>query len=241
MRLVTLLGMGLILAGCGQRSDQAQPAGKRGTMEERANSEPQEQTNPGAINCARASGQAQQLVCTDAQLSAIAREADRLYRLIQAQPDQNASEPLIDNQRGWATYRDNCWKSDELRQCVVNSYVARIASFRSQLASRNEEAGISSGPVNFLCEDAKRELVATFVRNNPGFLYLNSHGPNRIRSFPISGLTLAGVESATGAKYEGRIDGDAWFFWTNGSEATLTGGGVERRCVEEQAAGKRSP
>lgn len=232
MRLGALLAFGLSLSACNDGRDDAQPSANGVTSKE----EPQratQQANPGAVDCARASGQAQQLVCSDAQLSAIAREADRLYRLVNAQPDPDPSDRLIDNQRMWAGARDNCWKDDDLRQCVVNSYAGRIAGLRMQLARRDEDKGISSGPVSFRCGEALGTIEATFIQGAPGVVHLQLFGAVAPRTRPLAGITFFQVESASGAKYEGQVEGEAWSFWYKGREATLSRRGRDTACVAE--------
>ena len=72
-----------------------------------------------SFNCDAARGQAQELVCADANLAAMDREAARL----------GASDAA--GQAVWASERDACGKADELRLCVMANAALRIHHLRS--------------------------------------------------------------------------------------------------------------
>ena len=206
----TILLAALVLAACerGSPRNDAGPADSPGSNADVARSDA-----PGpSFDCARAKGQAQQLICSDAELAAIDRELDRLQRL--AASDSAAAEPAD----AWVKARDECWKSDDLRHCVVDSYARRIHQLRSaSVAARAEGADSrSAGPAGFDC--GKEPLAATFINTDPGLAHLAWSG---------RALTLAHAPSASGARYAGRVDGESWEFWTKGSEATLIRPGGE--------------
>lgn len=221
----TMLLAALALAACergspGNREEPAPDAAGNG------DSAASDSAGP-SFDCARARGQVQQLICSNADLAAIDREADRLFRLAGGDPrvDPSIQWRLADGQQAWAASRDDCWKSDELEQCVRDSYARRIADLRSvSEAARGSQGGISIGPVAFECHGWDGRLLATFVNSEPGLAYLDwlglpaGSGP----SFGRDGLTLAQAASASGARYAGRVDGEAWELWTKGNEATIT-------------------
>ena len=80
-----------------------------------------------SFDCAKADGQAQELVCKDQELAAMDRELARVYAL--AAKDSGLGEQgaasLRAMQRGWLRGRDECWKGDDLRQCVLTAYASR--------------------------------------------------------------------------------------------------------------------
>lgn len=159
-----------------------------------------------SFDCARADGQAQQLICSDVELAAIDRELDRLDRLV----GTGAAE--AEARRGWIEARDDCWKADDLRQCVVEAYARRIHELRLRYPQPpGSGGGLSVGPVAFAC--GGDTVAATFVNSDPGLVHLA--GPDRA-------LTLPQARSASGARYAARVDGEAWEFWNKGNEATLT-------------------
>ena len=206
----TILLAALALAAC-ERGSPGNDAGPADSPESNAAVAGDGLSGP-SFDCARAQGQAQQLICSDAELAAIDRELDRLQRL--AASDLAAAEPTD----AWIKTRDECWKSDELRQCVVDSYARRIHQLRSASAAARAEGGDSrsAGPVAFDC--GREPLAATFVNTDPGLVHL---------AWSSRALTLAHAPSASGARYAGRVDGESWEFWTKGNEATLIRPGGE--------------
>ncbi|MEO6579925.1 MAG: MliC family protein [Sphingomicrobium sp.] len=151
-----------------------------------------------AFDCDRARGQAQELICADANLAAMDREAKRLGR---ADPSGQSS---------WATDRDACGRADELRMCVMANAVLRIHHLRK---ASPEAGGISVGPVGFRCEGFKAPLLVTFINSDPGAAAVESNGQI---------VALDRAEAASGARYVGRWNGEEWSFWEHGGEATLT-------------------
>lgn len=231
----TILLAALALAACerGSPGNPEEPApGAAGTGDAASSNS----AGP-SFDCARAQGQAQQLICSNADLAAIDREAERLFRLASGDPEVDPSirGQMADSRRAWTVRRDDCWKSDELEQCVRDSYARRIADLRSvSEAARGSQGGISIGPVAFTCEGWDGRLVATFVNGEPGLAFLDwlgvpsGSGP----TFGRDGLTLVQAASASGARYAARVEGQAWEFWNKGDDATLTGpGGQEVTCT----------
>lgn len=204
-----ILCTALALAACG-RADPAAD-GDEPAADAPATAEPGTTARGPSFDCARASGQAQQLICSDAELAVIDREADRLARLVESDP------AAAQSQAEWAKARDDCWKSDELRQCVVDSYAARIHALRRAGATTGG-AGVSAGPAVFDCGRLAAAVEATFVNTDPGLVHL---------VWPGTALTLHGAPAASGTRYAGRVDGKAWEFWTKGDEATLVRPGGE--------------
>jgi uncharacterized protein len=206
----TILLAALALAACdrGAPGNDAVPAD---SLEANADIVRNEALGP-SFDCTRAQGQAQQLICSDAELAAIDREVDRLQRL--SASDAAAAEPTDP----WVKARDECWKSDDLRHCVVDSYARRIHQLRTASAAARAAAGDarSAGPAAFNC--GQEPLAATFVNTDPGLVHLAWSG---------HALTLAHAPSASGARYAGRVDGEPWEFWTKGNEATLIRPGGE--------------
>ena len=173
--------------------------------EPRADAAPQSASPdaPATIDCARASGQAEQAVCADKKLAAL----DRL-----AAP---ADERL-------ATARNECGRADDLRACLVETYALRIAD---RAAAGSADDTVVSGPARFRCGDM--EVAATFINSDPGYVVLA--GGERPAVLPRG-------EAASGARYEGRIDGQGWSFWNKGREAKLVRANDELSCVETPAA-----
>lgn len=154
-----------------------------------------------SFDCSRAAGQAQELICGDANLAAMDREAARL----------GAADPA--GQAAWSKQRDDCWKADELRQCVLASTALRIHQLRKMAPALQPGDGISVGPVIYRCKDVPEPVSATFISSDPGAVAIEWGG---------AGRALDHVPSADGGKYEGRWEGQVLTFWTKGRDAILT-------------------
>ena len=163
-----------------------------------------------SFDCNAARGQAQELVCADANLAAMDREAARL----------GASDAA--GQAAWASERDACGKADELRLCVMANAALRIHHLRS--ATPGDAGGISLGPVSYACKGLGKPLAVTFINSDPGAVAVESNG---------QAVALDHAEAASGARYVGRWNGEEWSFWEHGGEATLTvPGKPEMNCAK---------
>jgi uncharacterized protein len=174
-----------------------------------------------AFDCARAEGPAQKAVCTDPALAALDRELSRLYGLAVDGPRMTSDRQreLRAMQRGWIKGRDDCWKADDLTACVRLAYAVRIHDLRQGYADahRDDEAGISSGPVPLLCDGVEGVVSAAFIRGDAPVVSLN---------WPAGALALPLTRSASGARYS---DGAATF-WSKGEAARLTLDGTDHAC-----------
>jgi uncharacterized protein/heat shock protein HslJ len=166
-----------------------------------------------AFDCARAGGEVEEVICADQELAALDRELDRLYeRAVRSYPAEEL-RGLKAFQRGWIKGRNECWKADDLRECVLAEYQLRITELQIGTGSV-----VVPKAIGFTC-DGGRSVTAVFYENT---------------MLPAAVLTLAGGEqiiayrqpSASGAKYSGRnVE-----FWTRGDEARMTWFGEESLC-----------
>jgi len=158
------------------------------------------------------------LVCGDAELSALDRQLAAAYAEA-AKKATNEHPPLLKaEQRGWIKGRDDCWKSDDRRQCVKDAYVRRIAELQARY-----RLVPGKGPFSYACGgNPADEIVVTFFETDP---------PTAIaeRGDEVSFMVLA--RSASGAKYEGRNEA----FWEKGGEALVTWGygAPEMHCTKK--------
>lgn len=159
---------------------------------------------PSTLDCKRASGQAEQAVCADKELIVIDRAMSEM--------------PSYAADAAWVATRSECSRSDDLRQCLLDAYISRIADLA---AGGTKEGGIVVGPVRLRC--GTDEPTAIFVNSDPGAVHLQLDGRR---------VTLPNVRSASGAKYEGRPDGEPWSFWSKGNESLLVRAGTETQCEE---------
>jgi uncharacterized protein len=169
-----------------------------------------------SFDCTAAANPVEELLCSDQQPAALDRELARLYRLALAEPQLSpaALAELKATQRGWIKGRDECWKADDLRGCVVSNYGIRILELRqgySNARTRDDE-GISTGPVSLACEGLDFGIGVVFISPDPSIVAM---------SFLDTAVTLVQQIAASGVRYEG----DAWdghyLLWTKGNEAQL--------------------
>lgn len=105
----------------------------------------------------------EKLVCKDQQLSLLDRKMAQVFGAAKAKGKKAMLSTLKAEQRGWLKGRDDCWKEEDQRQCVVDSYLLRIAELqaRYQLVK-------AAGPIHYTCGESKAdEVVVTFFQTLP--------------------------------------------------------------------------
>ncbi|MGE6109564.1 MliC family protein [Aeromonas sobria] len=160
-----------------------------------------------SFDCAKAKGGAETLICQDDGLAALDNELSALYpKAIAAfSPEQQKSERAI--QRGWIKGRNDCWKADDLRQCVEESYQRRI----TELQIKGGQLRVPS-PVDYQC--ANNVTLSTYFYNEakrPAAMINLSEGDNQQQVLAYE------TPSASGARYEGQN----LTLFTKGSDARL--------------------
>ena len=153
------------------------------------------------------SGSIEALVCQDAELSKLDAELAEVYAAA-SQKAVNEHPPVLKaEQRGWIKGRNDCWKSDDKRQCVFDAYQLRITELQARYRLVS-----TTGPVTYLCDDqANHEVIVTFFSTALPSL-IAENGDN------VSFMTLQ--PSASGSKYEGRNE----LFWEHHGEALIVWG-----------------
>ncbi|EWY37411.1 hypothetical protein N825_17530 [Skermanella stibiiresistens SB22] len=173
--------------------------------------------NP-SFSCAKAApGGIEAMICGDDALSKLDRDLADAYAKASSKARDQHPPVLKVEQRGWIKGRDDCWKSDDKRQCVADAYRTRIAELRATY-----RLVVGNGPVVFNCDgDPANELVATFFETDPPTLIAE-------RGDSVSLMYLQ--PSASGARYQGRNE----TFWEHHGEAMVTWGygAPEMRCVK---------
>ena len=152
-------------------------------------------------------GSIEEMICTDDPLSALDRKLTAVYAAASKKAADEHPPVLKGEQRGWIKGRDECWKSDDKRRCVEESYTLRIA----ELQARYRLVSFT-GPVFYVCDgQLTNEVVATFFQTEP---------PSAIaeRGDQTSWMVLQ--PAASGAKYQGRNE----TLWEHQGEALITWG-----------------
>jgi uncharacterized protein len=85
-----------------------------------------------SFNCAKASGQVEKLICSDAELAKLDRSLADLYSVLLKHTPAGEQKQLKAEQRGWVKGRNDCWKSDDVRGCVKGEYETRINELKDR-------------------------------------------------------------------------------------------------------------
>lgn len=161
-----------------------------------------------SFDCAKVkAGSIEAMICGDEELSALDRKLSGVYSAASMKATNEHPPVLKAEQRGWIKGRNDCWKSDDNRGCILNEYMRRIAELqaRYRLVPYN-------GPVHFICSgNPANEVVATFFQTDPLTLIAE-------RGDSVSLMYLQ--PSGSGAKYQGRNE----TFWEHHGEALITWG-----------------
>jgi uncharacterized protein len=122
-----------------------------------------------SYDCANPESRAEELICGDRELSAMDVETTRLFKLVDTGKDSQTRQSLADDKKRWVTARDECWMSDDTRNCIVSAYVRRIHALRENHieARSQDDGGITTGPVQIRCDHLATPLKATFIASVP--------------------------------------------------------------------------
>jgi uncharacterized protein len=85
-----------------------------------------------SFDCAKASSDVEKLICSDAGLAELDRSLADLYHRVLENTPKGEQKLLKAEQRGWVKGRDDCWKADDLRDCVAGEYRARIDELKDR-------------------------------------------------------------------------------------------------------------
>lgn len=127
-----------------------------------------------AFDCAKAEGEVEKLICSDASLAALDRQLDAVYAAATAKAHGKLATGLREDQRGWVKGRNDCWKAtqqtwitatwtvDSVPACVAAQYRVRISELQAvwQL--------LPPKTVSYVCQnDPANEVVANFFESDP--------------------------------------------------------------------------
>lgn len=155
------------------------------------------------------------MICKDKGLSALDRTLAEVYAAASHNSTDDNLPMLKDEQRSWIKERNECWKSDDKRRCVLNKHIYRIAELQARYALVP-----GTGPISYFCDDdPAKEVVATYFQTDPATL-LAEYGES------VSVMYIQ--PSGSGAKYQDRNK----TLWEHQGEALITWGfeAPEMRC-----------
>lgn len=169
-----------------------------------------------SFDCVKAESRAEKLICEYEQLAQLDLETARLFKLARdgkhMSPDR--LKQLKAYQRGWIKGRDECWKAENLRTCVRDSYAIRIFELRQGYADTRtaDDTGISDGPLVLDCGDFGAGIGVGFVRTDPQLVTLGWEDRK---------VVLERAPSRSGAEYSGKAFDGPYTLWIKGNEATF--------------------
>ena len=176
-----------------------------------------------SFDCAKAGWSVEELICKDAGLAALDRQMAAVYAAAQKRVAEENYEDPAPVQRGWIKGRNDCWKADNLRACIVSSYQYRIAELLIQYGQL-----VVPSPVYYSCGNTA--LTAVFYQQTDPQTVVLTFIPALTG---VDQILAYQVPSASGAKYEGRNVS----FWEHHGEATLTWFDQKMSCaVNENSA-----
>ncbi|MDR8525538.1 MliC family protein [Shewanella fidelis] len=172
-------------------------------------SSPQAVVSP-SFDCNKAQGQVETLICNDAELAALDRKMAEIYQ--QAVVNIPAAEQPKAMQRGWIKGRNDCWKSQDVRQCV-------LANYQSRMIELQISGGLLQAPVNVVFECGERPSITAAI-------YTQLDPVTGVFSFAEQQILATNVRSGSGAKYQGRN----FEFWEHQGEASVQYLGDSYQC-----------
>ncbi|WP_138466813.1 lysozyme inhibitor LprI family protein [Poseidonocella sp. HB161398] len=180
-----------------------------------------------SFDCTAAESSAETLVCEDAALAALDRRVAERYAAALALAEgldagaEEAADDLRAYQRGWIKGRDECWKTDDLRACVEESYLRREAELVSQWMLE-EPVGMAT----WICDgNPANEVVTIFYDTELPAVRFE-------RGDTID--TGVVVRTGSGSRYDGSF---GRYIWMKGHEATYRDpdpDGAEMSCTEAE-------
>jgi len=85
-----------------------------------------------SFDCSKASHEAEQLICKDAELAALDRSLADLYSVVLKHTPASEQKRLKAEQSGWVKGRNDCWKSSDQRGCIKSEYELRIRELKDR-------------------------------------------------------------------------------------------------------------
>ena len=179
-------------------------------------------TSGPSFDCSKVQkGSIEELICQDEGLSMLDLKMAAVYAEATKKAIHEHPPTLKAEQRGWIKGRNECWKSEDKRQCIDQIYRYRIAELQAhyRLVPAN-------GPFWYTCNgDPRNEVVVTFFETDPPTLEAERGDQVSLMYLELSG---------SGARYQGRNES----FWEHQGEASIVWGygSPEMRCSKRSSA-----
>ncbi len=161
---------------------------------------------PGRIDCGRAEGSAQTLVCGDAELTALDAALAAEFDAVLAAPGADRRTLALE-QSGWARGRDDCWKATDPRACVWEAYQTRRVDLKIQHGSL-----VVPTPVAYACEPGDKPFAITYYDAIEPRAAVVTWGDDQAIAFarPTASGTLYTRDGLSVREHQGVVDVDFW-------------------------------
>lgn len=172
-------------------------------------------TSTPTFDCGRAAGGIEKLICSDTELATLDHNMDAVFKRAAAKNTGAALKALTASQRGWIKGRNDCWKAQDKKPCVTQSYNVRIVEL--QIAN-----GLVMAPpaVGFVCNgDASVPFFATF--------YNELNPPAAEFTYGDEQTIALAARAASGSRYTAAN----MEFWEHQGEASVDWYGTKLSCI----------
>ncbi len=160
-----------------------------------------------SFDCSKTAHDAEELICKDDELAALDNQLAEVYHTAQQNFPADERNNLKAVQRGWIKGRNDCWKSDNMHNCIKIAYESRITELQIQggLVTRPE-------PVQYRCNGGEYDyLTAIFYQET----VLPVVVLTRVNGRETWQVIAYHTRSGSGARYSGQNV----LFWSKGNEA----------------------
>ena len=105
-------------------------------------------SEPPSFDCSKVEpGSIEEIICNDESLSRLDRELAEVYKEAEKEAVDEKPPTLKAEQRGWIKSRDECWKAENVKDCIRTTYQLRIAELQATY-----RLTYNSGPLYFTCD-----------------------------------------------------------------------------------------
>ena len=85
-----------------------------------------------SFDCSKSEHDVEDLICEDDELAGLDQSLSGLYGALLKSLPAGEQKNLKAEQRGWIKGRNECWKADNMRNCVQAEYEARINELKDR-------------------------------------------------------------------------------------------------------------
>lgn len=198
---VVLLGGVLALSACG-----SDPAAEQTTATVAVTTTAVPTAAP-AVNCAKADGDVETLICKNPELVSLDQQlASEFQHAVDEARDEPAATraALQSAQENWKTSRDDCWKADDAHQCVLDAYRTRLVQLKI-----DDPDTARPETIDYRCPDPAKPFTARF--------YNQFDPPAAVLTWGSESAIVFAEQTGSGARY----GSEGVEYWEHQGEVTV--------------------